>query len=482
MKPVLASSLPPNRTLPCNIELEQALLGAILVNNDAFHRVSDFVEPRHFFDQFHQKLFEIAASLIRVGKTATPITLKTFLSGDTDIGGLTVSQYLARLAAEATSVINAADYGQEIYELASRRALINIGEEICSASYDSTPVSRARLIASGAIEALDGVVTSHVDAHLARVHIGDAATEAMRRLSDAMQNPGKLCGLSWGLKTIDERTGGLCDADLIIVAARPSMGKTGLMLSTALRVTKSGHPVLFFSLEMTAAPLSDRAITDIAYDRRQPIPYFDMKRGIISVSDYDRLEDAARHLRELPLMIEQQPALSIAQISARARKYQQFLERKRQKLGLLVVDHIHIVRPSAEYRGRRVDELTAISADLRALAKELNVPVVALAQLSRQVEGRDDKRPQLSDLRDSGSIEQDADLVVFLYREEYYLERKLHDGLSQHEKHRVQARLFEVKDHLEFIIAKQRNGATGAWTIFFDAACNHIDDLESTPR
>jgi replicative DNA helicase len=472
-------NLPSERVAPHNIELEQALLGAVMINNDAFHRVSDFLEPSHFYELVHQRIFEIAAGLLRAGKPATPITIKSFLLEDIGIVGMTASQYLARLAAEATTVINAPDYGREIYELAARRSLINIGEEMCTAAYASGPDTCVRQIASGVIEALDGIVASRADAHLARVSIGDSAETAMERLSIAMQNPGRLDGLSWGLRSIDKQTGGLCAGQMTIVAGRPSMGKTAWMTSTAMKVAKSEHPVVFFSLEMAAEPLTDRILADLAYDRERPISYADMRTGALSAAEFDRLDDAARLLRKVPLVIEQQPALSVAQISVRARKHQQSLERNGQTLGLIIVDHLQHVRPSAEYRGRRVDEVTQISRDLAALAKELHVPVVVCAQLSRQVEGRDDKRPQLSDLRDSGSIEQDADVVIFLYREAYYLERLACDDPVEEDKRL--ARLFEVRNRLELIIAKQRNGPIGIQTVFFDAACNHIDDLEGYP-
>jgi replicative DNA helicase len=470
----------PARTLPNNIELEQAMLGAILIDNDAFHRVSDFLEPRHFFEPFHQKVYEIAASLLRAGKVATPITLKTFLAVDINISGMTVSQYLARLAAEATAVITAADYGRAIYDLALRRSLIDIGEDLTAAAHDALVDSGATQIAAGAIEVLDGIVTSRADRHLARMQIGAAATDAMERLSNAIQNPGRLPGISWGLRSIDDLTGGLCSGDMIVVAARPSMGKTGFILSTALRVARAGHSAIFFSLEMTAAPLSERAITDIAYDRRRPVSYFDFRMGNVSPEDYERLDDAARLLRDLPLEIEQQPALSVGQIAARARKFSQTLERKGKQLGLIVVDHIQIVRAAAADRARRrVDEMTTITCDLKALAKELNVPLIAISQVSRKVEERDDKQLRLSDLRDSGSIEQDADVVIFPFREEYYIERELRENLPEDEKQKLEALLFEARNKLEIAIAKQRNGVVATRTVFFDAKCNHLDDRET---
>jgi replicative DNA helicase len=475
------SHLPPMiRVAPHCIELEQALLGAILLNNEAFCRVSDFLEPWHFFEPLHQKLFKIASDLIRAGKVVTPITLKSFLPADIDVAGLTINQYIARLAAEATTVINAADYGGNIFDLAAKRSLVEIGEAIVNAGYEETVESDPRRIAAGAIEELDGIVTLRADARVARVEIGAAAEEAVRRMSEAMQNPGRLQGLTWGLADIDKLTSGLEPGLLYYMAGRPGMGKTGVALSSSLRAAKAGHSVLFFSLEMTGVSIATRALADLCYDAADPIEYTRIRKGEVSDAQAQRIVDAERCLKTLPFIIEQQPALTSSQLLARARKAQQSHLRKGRTLDLVVVDHIHIMQPSDRYKGTRVSELTEISASLKALAKELGLPVLALAQLLRAVEGREDKRPQLSDLRDSGSLEQDADVVIFLYREEYYLQLAAGDDAAARDK--KYARLHEVRNVLQFMIAKQRNGETGIKTVFFDAACNHIDDLKGLSR
>jgi replicative DNA helicase len=463
------------RAAPQNVELEQALLGAILINNDAFGRVSDFLEPDHFFEPIHQKVYQIVGDLIRGGKTATPITLKTFLPAEFDVAGITVGQYLARLAAEATTVLNAEDYGRSIYDLCARRRIIVIAEETAVAAYEASVELNPRGLASGAIEALDEIASPGKNSHIARVSVGEAAEDAVSQMSFAMQNPGVMGGISYGLRDIDRKTDGLHKSELIILAGRPGMLKTGTALAIALRRAVARCPVLFFSLEMGAPSLAHRAMADLCFERGERIPYSNLAAGRVTDAEAQNVIEAARFLRTVPLTIEQQPALTVSQITTRARKAQQRLDRLKQSLGLVVVDHMHIMRPSERYKGNRVSELTEISGGLKALAMELGVPVLALAQLSRAVEARDEKRPQLSDLRDSGSLEQDADTVILLYREEYYLERGKFDDPDKEDK-RV-ARLFDVRNRLELNIAKQRNGPVGTETIFFDAACNHARDL-----
>jgi replicative DNA helicase len=284
-----------------------------------------------------------------------------------------------------------------------------------------------------------------------------------------MQNPGVLSGISTGLTTLDAKTGGYQRGELTIVAGRPGMGKSGFGISSA---RQSGAAVHYFSLEMTPEALTARALTDAIYDHRDPVAYFDVIAGrFADDAQAQRIIDAQRELR-LPIKIDAQAGLSVQQIAARARRQQQFLQRKGEDdLDLVVVDHLHLVRASDRYRGNRVSELTEISAGLKALAKELNVAVVALAQLNRSLESRDDKRPTLSDLRDSGSIEQDADLVLLLYREAYYLDRPC--AKPKDDDARV-ARLIEVRNKLEIDVAKARNGPTGIVPLFYDVACNAI--------
>jgi replicative DNA helicase len=486
--PVTLPSRTPDRVPPHNIELEQALLGAIFINNEAYHQLPDDLAPRHFFEPAHQQIFEICRDLISAGKVASPITLRSFLPADLNIGGLTVGQYLARLAAEATTVINAADYGLTIRVLAARREMIALHEDSIEACYGMTADESLRAIATAGIERLDEIASIGTYVKATRIEIGRAADEAVDRLAEMIKNPGVKPGTPWGVTTIDDVAPCLQPGNLTVVGARPGMGKTAVASSCGLRMTKRGFGVLFFSLEMTGVDIATRVIADICYDpplltefRRKPIKpitYFDIARGKVDAADFDRIEDARRLLRSLPFIIDEQPALTIGQIQARARKEQQRFERKGQTLALVAVDHVHLVRASDRYAGNRVHELTEISGGLKALAKELHVPVLALCQLNRQVEARGDKPrdkiPQLSDLRDSGSIEQDADAVIFVFREEHYLKNPKDDEAEEAAR---LARLGKVHNRAELIIAKQRHGPTETVRIFLDIASNHVDSL-----
>ena len=290
-----------------------------------------------------------------------------------------------------------------------------------------------------------------------------------------MARDGAIGGITTGLRTLDNATDGLQREDLFLLAGRPGMGKSALMGSSALKTAAGGYNCLIFSLEMGSISLAQRAISDLLYDSGDPIPYWKIARGELDQFQAEKVVEASRDLRKLPLQIELLPSLTISQIASRARKHARALEREGKTLDVVYVDHLHITKPSDRYRGNRTAEITEISSGLKTLAKEMNVAVVALAQLSRAVEGRDDKRPTMADLRDSGSLEQDADLAVFLYREEYYLQWPSSDPGA--EDRRI-ARLAEVRNKLELIIAKHRNGPTCNLKIFFDCANNAARDLE----
>jgi replicative DNA helicase len=472
---------PAFRSAPHNIEAEQSLLGAILVNNDAFYRVSDFLEPKHFFEPIHQTIFETSSSLIRMGKVATPVTLKTFLPADTDIGGMTVGQYLARLAAEATTIINAQDYGRTIYELALRRDLIRIGEDMVNVAFDAPVDFAPRAQIEDAERRLYELAESgRYDGGFQR--FAQALTVAVDMAAKAFQRDGKLSGIATGLRDLDTKMGGLQSSDLIIVAGRPGMGKTALATNIAYNVAKAhraevqpdgtmksvnGGIVGFFSCEMSAEQLATRIIAE-----RTGIPSSSIRRGGITENDFEKIRDYSIELQSLPFYVDETGGLSISQLTARARRL------KRQRgLDLLVVDYIQLLQGSGK-RGNenRVQEVTEITTSLKALAKELNVPVIALSQLSRQVESRDDKRPQLSDLRESGSIEQDADVVMFVFREEYYLANKEpRAGTPEYEKWQLDMSL--VHGRAEVIIGKQRHGPTGTVELQFEASVTRFGDL-----
>ncbi|MFT4117298.1 replicative DNA helicase [Bradyrhizobium sp.] len=472
---------PAYRSAPHNIEAEQSLLGAILVNNDAFYRVSDFLEPKHYFEPLHQTIYETAASLIRMGKIATPVTLKTFLPADTDVGGMTIGQYLARLAAEATTIINAQDYGRTIYDLALRRDLIGIGEDMVNVAYDAPVDFAPRAQIEDAERRLYELAESgRYDGGFQK--FSQALTVAVDLAAKAFQRDGKLSGISTGMRDLDTKMGGLQHSDLIIVAGRPGMGKTSLATNIAYNVAQAYIPELqadgttkaanggvigFFSCEMSADQLATRIVAE-----RTGIPSSHIRRGGISETDFDKIREVSIELQSLPFYVDATGGLSIAQLMARARRL------KRQKgLDLLVIDYIQLLSGSGKRASdSRVQEITEITTSLKALAKELNVPVIALSQLSRQVESRDDKRPQLSDLRESGSIEQDADVVLFVYREEYYLAMKEpRPGTPEHEKWRLDMDLAHGK--AEVIIGKQRHGPTGTVDLAFEASVTRFGDL-----
>jgi len=485
-----ADPAPLYRAAPHNIEAEQALLGAILVNNEALYRVSDFLNPEHFFEPIHQNIFQIARDLVRAGKVATPVTLKTFLDANLDIGGLNLGQYLARLAAEATTIINAEDYGRTIYDLAVRRSLIIVGETMVNDAYDAPVDASPRDQIEEAERKLYELAESgRYDGGFQR--FAQALTTAVEMAAHAYQRDGKLSGLATGLDDLDRMMGGLQPSDLIILAGRPGMGKTALATNIGYNVAKAwrgeikpdGHQstvnggiVGFFSLEMSAEQLATRIIAE-----QTGIPSNQIRRGNISEADFERIKDYSIELQNLPLFVDETGGLSVAQLAARARRL------KRQRgLDLMVIDYLQLLQGSTRRSAEnRVQEITEITTKLKALAKELNVPILALSQLSRQVESRDDKRPQLSDLRESGSIEQDADVVLFVYREEYYhLMRKPLE--SNREKF---AEWLAESDKLhgkaEVIIGKQRHGPTGTVELQFDAAVTRFSSLarvESLPE
>ena len=468
------------RIPPHNIEAEQALLGAILVNNDAFDRVSDFLQPEHFSEALHQRIYEIASQLIRAGKVATPVTLKTFLT-EQDVGqGVTVSQYLARLAAEATTIINAEDYGRTVHDLSVRRDLIVIGEEIVNSAFDAPVNSSPRSQIEEAERKLYSVAeTGQYDGGFQR--FSEALTTAIDMAAHAYERDGGLSGTATGLTDLDHKMGGLQRSDLVIIAGRPGMGKTALATNIAFNIarsyegealpdgthrTKNGGIVGFFSLEMSSEQLATRIIAE-----QSGVASYKIRRGDINESDFYRITEAAREMQTIPFYIDQTGGLSIAQLTARARRL------KRQRgLDVLVVDYIQLLSGSRSRSENRVQELTEITTGLKALAKELNVPILALSQLSRQVESRDDKRPQLSDLRESGSIEQDADVVLFVFREEYYLaNKKPREGTEEFLN--WEREMERAHGRAEVIIGKQRHGPTGTVDLSFEAEVTRFGNL-----
>jgi replicative DNA helicase len=468
------------RLAPHNVEAEQALLGAILINNDAFYRVSDFLNPEHFYEPIHRDIYELAGKIIRAGKSADPTTIKTHLP-DQLLPDITMAQYLARLAAEATTVINAADYGQSIYDLAIRRNLILVGEEMVQVAYESD----VEMTPNKQIEKVEGELFQLAEKGRydgGFQNFSSALSASIQMAGEAYQRDGGLSGIATHLDDLDRQMGGLQRSDLIILAGRPAMGKTSLVTNIAFNVAKAyqsdvqpdgttkttnGGIVGFFSLEMSSEQLATRILAEQA-----EVSSSDIRRGRIHDSQFAKLVDVSNMMSKLPLFIDDTGGISVAQLAARARRL------KRQKgLDCLIVDYLQLLSGSTKASSQnRVQELTEITTTLKALAKELEVPIIALSQLSRQVEARDDKHPQLADLRESGSIEQDADVVLFVYREEYYLKNKEpKEGTPEHIA--WQGEMEKVHGKAEVIIAKQRHGPTGTVQLSFEAQFTRFGNL-----
>jgi replicative DNA helicase len=472
---------PHYREAPGNLEAEQALLGAILVNNDAFYRVSDFLKPVHFNEALHRRIYEVAGDIIRMGKIANPVTIKTFLPADDKVGEMSVSQYLAALAGSAVTIINAEDYGRAIYDLALRRSLITIGEDMVNIAYDA-PLdmppqaqiedTERRLFELAETGRYDGGFQS----------FSDAIAQAIDMAGAAFERDGHLSGISTGILSLDAKMGGLQRSDLIVLAGRPGMGKTSLATNIAYNIAaayepeeqpdgsfkaRNGGVVGFYSLEMSAEQLATRIISE-----QSEVSSSKIRRGDITEADFDKLVACSTHMQKVPLFIDQTGGISIAQLSARARRL------KRQRgLDCLVVDYIQLMTGAGKSGENRVQEITQITTGLKALGKELGVPIIALSQLSRQVESRDDKRPQLSDLRESGSIEQDADVVLFVFREEYYVKNLEPRDPDDPKYTEWEQQMDKVKGTADVIIAKQRHGPTGTVKLAFQSEFTRFTDL-----
>jgi replicative DNA helicase len=485
----LADFIPPGRRLPHSVEAEMALLGAILVNNIAFERVSDYLLADHFALAEHRKIFESCRRLIERGQIADPVTLKHHLEQTevlTEAGGV---GYLLRLADAAVTVINAGEYGRLIHDLFLRRELIALGEDMVNRAYagdiEETGNQQIEMAEQGLFDlATRGAYEGGFEA------FDQSMASALDIAEAAHKRQGLLSGVPTGFRDIDGRLGGLHPSDLVILAGRPSMGKTALATNIAFNAARAyrreragdedkvvdGAIVGFFSLEMSREQLATRILaeqTQISSDK--------IRRGLVAADRFADLVAASRELQRLPIYIDDTPALTISAMRTRARRL------KRQRgLGLIVIDYLQLIAPSPGSRhDNRVQELSEITRGLKALAKELNVPVLALSQLSRAVEQREDKRPQLADLRESGTIEQDSDVVMFIYREQYYLQRAeptqrpdesddKFDGRHQDWQRRCE----KVHNLAEVMIAKQRHGPIGNVKLLFEGEFTRFGDLD----
>ena len=458
------------KELPNNIEAEQAVIGSILVNNEIFDEISTIISNINYFDPMHQKIFEAVESLIYKGMLANPITLKNYFEDEKD--DLNVPEYLVKITKFSTSVRQAIEYSKIIYDMFVRRELIKISEQtIDSAKLNELDSNGQTIIENSERLLFDLAEKGSFNSSL--VKFDAAMKQTIEMASAAYKNDGGIVGVPTGLRDLDDKLGGLHQSDLIIIAGRPSMGKTSLATNIAFnaaqKLQESGKKssIAFFSLEMSSEQLSTRIISEQAR-----ISSNDIRRGRISDEQFDKFLETSKNIADLPLYIDETPAISIAAMSNRARRIKRLFG-----LDMLVVDYIQLMRGTTYNKDGRVQEISQITQGLKAIAKELSIPVVALSQLSRQVEQRDDHKPQLSDLRESGSIEQDADVVMFVYREGYYLQRK-EPRPATVEHAEWQAKMNEVAHLAQILIGKQRHGPIGNITLEFEERFTKFKDTQ----
>jgi replicative DNA helicase len=459
---------------PHNVELEQALLGAILVNNDAYHHVSAFLEAQHFFEPLHQKLYEIAGGLIRIGKRADPITLKTFLPSDLEAAeNMTAAQYLARLSAEATTVINAPDYGRSIHDLAQRRHMIEVGEALIAGANNTDHNQNHLALAASALEALGEIVTAAAERTGTMRTAGAAMAEFMDHAAAIYSGTVTDDSIQTGLRDLDARIGGLRRGSLVVLAGRPGMGKTTVAATIARNVARLNHGVAFFSLEMPGLQIMPRLLADELYDE-VPLSVDRIARIKFNATDFDHMADAARAIERLPLMFDDAPSATVGTLLAKTQGVKNRFERSGRRLDLVLVDYLKFVRATDRYAGIRHYEVGEITAGLKQLARQLDCVVLLCAQLNRKTEDRAERRPQLADLRESGDLEADADLVLLLYREAYYL---ANDPQLNTDAAKLR-RLEEVANVVEFIVAKNRHGPTDTVPAFINLQHSAVRDLQ----
>ena len=459
------------KELPNNIEAEQAVIGSILVSNDIFDEISAIISSINFYDPMHQKIYEAIESLIYKGMLANPITLKNYFEDEKD--DLNVPEYLVKITKFSTSVRQAIEYSKIIYDMFVRRELIKISEQtIDSAKLNELDTNGQNIIENSERLLFDLAEKGSFNSSL--IKFDEAMKQTIEMASAAYKNEEGIVGVPTGLRDLDDKLGGLHQSDLIIIAGRPSMGKTSLATNIAFNAAQklqdSGKKssIAFFSLEMSSEQLSTRIISEQAR-----ISSNDIRRGRISDEQFDKFLETSKNIAELPLYIDETPAISIAAMSNRARRIKRLFG-----LDMIVVDYIQLMRGTTYNKDGRVQEISQITQGLKAIAKELSVPVVALSQLSRQVEQRDDHKPQLADLRESGSIEQDADVVMFVYREGYYLQRKEpREATVEHAE--WQAKMNEVAHLAQIIIGKQRHGPIGNVTLEFEERFTKFKDTQT---
>jgi len=460
--------------LPNNLEIEQALLGAIFCNKNVIEKVIDFLKPEHFYEPVHGRIYEAFLILFNDNKSIDPIRLKPYFENDPGLEEVGGAAYLVRLAASATTIINAEDYGKTIYDVALRRDLIGIGQEIVLNALESAIDDPA----IEQIERAEQVLFNLTDSNGASTgfnSLSKLSTVALNNIELAWRDPHNVSGVTTGIMAIDKMLGGLHDTDLIILAGRPAMGKTALVTNMAFNCAKQlyndnfskdskGAVTGFFSMEMAGDQLTTRILSDIT-----GIDGEKMRRGNLTQEEFSTIARTAKELETIPMFIDDTPALSIAALRTRARRL-----KRQHNLGLIVIDYLQLMRGSPR-ETNRVNIVSEITRGLKAIAKELEVPVIALSQLSRMVEQRTNKRPMLSDLRESGSIEQDADQVLFVFREEYYLALEKPE-FETDEYYEWTKKLETLENKAELIVSKQRHGHTGTIQLHFSKETTKFSD------
>jgi replicative DNA helicase len=455
------------RQLPANIEVEQAFLGSLMLHNDIFSFVAGFLKAEHFSEEAHRRIYATASVLIGDGKTASPVTLRTFLGAAEVAPGTTFPAYLAHLCVDACAPVAARDYAQTIRDLFTRREIITATQEVQEQAFDAPADVRPSSMAAAVLDRL-GELTEDA-ASSKRSSAGDSAHRVVAHAQLIREGKAVSTGVSTGFSDLDTATGGYRPGELWIVAARPGVGKTVYAVTSATKASSKGAGAQIFSLEVPEDQFTARILADMAFNNRRAITFQNITRGLLDDEDMWRLDDAQRALAKMPLVVDYSSRLTIAEIKARVHVERKRMTARGSVLGVVFIDYLKFIQASDRYRGNRVYEVGEISAGLKQLSKDEGVCIVLLAQLNRALESREDKRPGLSDLRESGDLEADADVVAFLHREAYFLEKSPMfrannaDALAQHEI---------IKNDAELIIGKNRSGPTRTVKLFCDVSCS----------
>jgi replicative DNA helicase len=473
-----------HRALPHNLEAEQGLLGMLLMDNRNLERVSDLIKPEHFSHPTHGKIYETIQRMVDKGLEARATTLKDYFEKDEALSAVGGTQYLVELATEVPLLNDVKNYAQTIYDRHLRREIIRLNQDVATMAFNYTIEQDAENILTEAESRLFKLAETGQGTQSGFVTLRDSVKVALEYAEKAFQSDSHVTGVTTGLKDLDQKLGGLHNSDLLILAARPSMGKTSLAVNIAFNAAKTyaearpgGARVGFFSLEMSADQLATRILSD-----QSGISGDAIRKGNIREDEFIRFVEASQKVAQIPLYIDDTPALTIDALRSRARRL-----KRQHGLELLIIDYLQLLQGSGsrQSEGNRVLEISEITRGLKAIAKELHIPVIALSQLSRAVEQREDKRPQLSDLRESGSIEQDSDVVMFIYRREYYLSREQPERKAGEDDSKFNDRYQQWQQNLEecantadIIVAKQRHGPIGTVELFFDSNITRFGDLE----